>query len=473
MIQFRRTVSASAAALLAVVGLTPNSASAESVRFVSLQTGHSVIEKAPSLTRLAVGDPSIAGVVPVGTSEFVINGKKPGHTTIFAWQDGERVSYEITVSDQSIDEVARVLRTAIGVPTVEVASFGQTLVVKGSVADDAVALHVADVLKRFNGVSFGGGSTTVVNAVTVTEPMGSAQTHLTSLPGLKGVKVENDSDGNVVVSGAVHTRMDAEAALAQARGMSAPFLKSDGKVIDRLTVETTSQIDVKVYVLEVDKTAQSNIGMRLGTAQAPAIGSAPVLGNGSSFTAIENPPRNPFNLGPFTRVSFLAPTIDLMLSSGHARLLSSPDLVSIPGTAASFLVGGSIPIPVSNGLGSVSISYKDYGVQLNVTPTLLGNGSIETKINPQVSELDFGAGIQLNGFSVPGLKTSSLTTDVITRDGESVILGGLLRRVESKNIQKIPFLSSLPILGKLFTSTSYQKTDSDVIFVMTPTVITR
>jgi pilus assembly protein CpaC len=124
-------------------------------------------------------------------------------------------------------------------------------------------------------------------------------------------------------------------------------------------------------------------------------------------------------------------------------------------------------------LGTVSISYKEYGVKLDVTPTILGNGSVEAVIKPEISDLDFADGIEINGFTIPALKTSKLSTDVITQNGESVVMGGLLRRQESKNVQKFPLLGDIPILGQLFRSTSYQKTDTDVVFVMTPTIVTK
>jgi pilus assembly protein CpaC len=241
-----------------------------------------------------------------------------------------------------------------------------------------------------------------------------------------------------------------------------------------------------VYVLEVDRTAQSQLGLRLQTATigggstdvSPVPNQGWSISSATSLIGVENP--NPssffgrvFGVGNIGRITQLAPTLDLMLTEGHAHLLSAPELVTTPGSEATFLVGGSIPIPVSSGLGTVSIQYQNYGVKLDLTPTLLGNGDIETKLNPEVSEIDQANGVNLNGFTVPGFKISKLSTDVITQSGESIVLGGLLSRVTSKNIQKIPVLGDIPILGQLFRSVSYQRQDSDVIFVMTPTIVTR
>jgi pilus assembly protein CpaC len=128
---------------------------------------------------------------------------------------------------------------------------------------------------------------------------------------------------------------------------------------------------------------------------------------------------------------------------------------------------------VASGPQQIAIEYKEFGVRLEVTPSILGNGNVETVIAPEVSNLDFADGVTLNGFVVPALKTSRLSTDVITKDGESIVMGGLLSRVEQRNISKIPILGDLPILGKLFRSTSYQNSQTDVVFVMTPTILTR
>jgi len=471
-------LSAAAASVSAIVAFAHAPAASESVAVYSIQTGRSIVLKTPSLERVAVGDSRIAGIVPLGTSEVVVNGKSPGHTTIFIWMDGVRKTYEFTVTDQNLDAVAAILRGAIDQPDVEIVPFGSNIILRGSVPDAAEMSKVNDILKRFDGVSFQGNGQNgkIVNALVVKEPMGNIA-HIidATVPNASNIRVDSDADGDVIVSGDVNDRAEAESVLQKVRGLSAPYLPAAGKVIDRLEVATTSQIDVKVFVLEIDNTGQSQLGLRLQTATQTQPGVAQyTISAQPSIVGVEFPaPSNPLSFGPFQRISGLAPTLDLLLTQGHARILSSPDLVAMPGKEATFLVGGEIPIPVSNGLGTVSIVFKDYGVNLDITPSLLGNGKIETQINPEISDLDFGDGLQLNGYTVPALKTSRIKTDVITNDGESSVMGGLLRRVETKNLTKIPLLSDIPILGKLFTSTAYQNSNTDVVFVMTPTIVTK
>ena len=121
-------------------------------------------------------------------------------------------------------------------------------------------------------------------------------------------------------------------------------------------------------------------------------------------------------------------------------MLSSPNLVTMPGTQAKFLVGGEIPYIIPSGLNAVNVQFKEYGVKLDITPTILPDGGVETKITPEVSDLDFQNGIQVAGYLLPSFKTSRITTDVVTKAGESIVMAGLLRRQELKNIDKIPGL---------------------------------
>ncbi len=464
------------AGALALAALTagPAAAQTEAVQLLSVQSGHSVLLQTPGLTRVAVGDGRIAGVVPIGSSQLVINGKAPGHTTVFIWEGGGRVTYEVTVTEQEVDQIAQMLRTSIDEPRVQVVSFNRSVVVRGTVADGAHFQMLSDILSRFDKYAQS-EKYSIVNAVTVAHPLGDLQRGLAMIPGAGEIRVDPDGKGNVIVSGHAHDAVTVAAILERARGLAGPYLASDGKLIDRISTDTNSQIDIKVYVLEVDNTAAKNLGVSLQSANFNGTNNTYTVSSNPTFPVVEGP--EPFGaglkVGAFFRTITLAPTLNLLMSEGHVRVLSSPDLVTMPGMPATFLVGGQIPIPISTGLGVVSIQYENFGVQLNVTPILLGNGSVQAQIAPDISDLDFADGVNQNGFVIPALKESKLSTNVITQPGESIIMGGLVRHLETRTILKIPVLGDLPILGKLFRSTNYQNNQSDVVFVMTPVIITR
>ena len=473
----RKGFAAAAVAVLCVLSAPP--AHADNVQLLSVQTGHSVLVKADGLTRVAVGDSRIAGVIPIGTSQVVVNGKTAGHTTVFVWANGARTTYEVTVTEQQLDDLGQLLRSAINEPNVQVVNFGHALVVRGTVADGAHFQNVSDIIARFDKMklgSAGGGDFSIVNAVTINRPLSQLQKEVSSLPGASNVRVEPDGKGNVIVSGTAPDARTAQAILDKAKGLAGTYLSSDGQLINRIATDTISQVNIKVYVLEVDNTASSQLGVALnaGSTQGGAAGGQITVGP-PVFPILELPNGlgKPLTAGAFYRTTVLAPTISLLMSEGHARLLSSPDLVTMPGNQATFLVGGEIPIPFSTGIGQISVVYKEFGVKLNATPTLLGNGAVETKIAPEVSNLDFQDAVTIGGFVIPALKTSRLSTDVITQPGESIIMGGLVSRIQNKFITKVPVLGDIPILGKLFRSTLYQNNQSDVVFVLTPEVITR
>jgi pilus assembly protein CpaC len=443
-----------------------------SVSLISLQSGHSVILQTPGVQRIAVGDGRIAGVVPVGSSQIVINGKSPGHTTVFVWMPSGRATYEITVTEQEMDDLAQMLRTSIDDPNVQVVSFSHSIVVRGTVRDGAEYQSLSDILSRFDKTA-GSQRYSIVNVVQVAHPLGSLQHDVAGIPGASDIRVDPDGKGNVIVSGHVHDFATEQAILARARGIAGPYLATDGKLIDRISTDTTSQIDIKLYVLEVDNTAMKNLGVQLQSAIFQPGGTYTI--GPPSFPAVESPvgPGKALTTGAFFRTITLAPTLNLLLQQGHARLLSAPDLVTLPGNEATFLVGGEIPIPFSTGLGQVSIVYKEFGVQLKVTPTVLGNGAVQAAIAPDISDLDFQNAVSENGFVIPALRESRLSTNVIAQPGESILMGGMVRRIEQRLITKIPVLGDIPVLGKLFRSVSYQSNQTDVVFVMTPEVITR
>jgi pilus assembly protein CpaC len=474
-------------AFLAVLGLmavtaAPLTVSADASTPLRLRTGESISVATPRLTRVAVGDGKIAGVMAVGNSEIVISGRSVGRTTLLVWTGDGRRTFDVTISEQSLENVRQMMQRAINDPNVHVDTADRSIVLDGTVANGESLVHLSEVLSRFEPVA-AAGKFTVVNAVTVARPLGPLQNELAALPATAGVRVDRDVKGNLIVSGQVPDRTTAEHVLRRVRTLAGPYLAIDGKVVDRIETATISQVSIKVYVMEVDETALNQLGVNLQSANFRPDGTY-TLG-GPQFPVVESPnvgnkggfgptfPGRALTLGALFRSVTLAPTVNLILQNGHAKLLSSPDLVTMPGRTAEFLVGGQIPIPVATGPQQIAIQYKDFGVKLVVTPTILGEGNVETVIAPEVSDLDFQDGVLLNGFVVPALKTSRLSTDVVTRAGESIVMGGLLRRQENRFVDKIPGLGDLPILGKLFRSTRYQNSQTDVVFVMTPEILTR
>jgi Flp pilus assembly secretin CpaC len=277
------------------------------------------------ITRLAVGDSHIAGVVPVGTNQLLVNGKAHGHTTLFVWRGNKQTLYEVVVTEQRLDDYARVIRNAIDEPNVAVFVAKNSIVVSGTVNDVTRFQRVSDVVGRFSNLSKN-EKFDVVNAVTVSAQLGPLQEQISAVPGLGSVHVDLDGKGNVVVSGSVHDRKTAELALAKAGGVAGAFLSSDGKVIDRLAVDTTTQIGIKVYVLEVDDTGLTQLGLRLqGANPDPSNPGFFILGD-PSFTGIEGAGSSmagaALNVSPFARLTRLAPTLDLIMQSGHAKILS-------------------------------------------------------------------------------------------------------------------------------------------------------
>jgi pilus assembly protein CpaC len=146
--------------------------------------------------------------------------------------------------------------------------------------------------------------------------------------------------------------------------------------------------------------------------------------------------------------------------------------VALSGDTASVLAGGEFPIPVSTNLGQISIDWKRYGVGLAFTPTVLKDGLINLKIEPEVSQLDPNVSIPIgNGLSVPALIVRRANTTIELRDGQSFMMGGLLLNVSTNNQEQLPWIGDVPVLGTLFRSASYQKKETDLAIIVTPHLV--
>jgi pilus assembly protein CpaC len=169
-------------------------------------------------------------------------------------------------------------------------------------------------------------------------------------------------------------------------------------------------------------------------------------------------------------------TIDVLINAleqkGIARSLAEPNLVALSGDTASFLAGGEYPIPVSGSFGQVTVDYKKYGVGLAFTPTVLARGLINLKIEPEVSQIDTTHTVQVNaGVAVPALVVRRASTTIELRDGQSFMIGGLLQTDNRNQLEQLPWLGSVPVLGALFSSKSYQQNQTDLAIIVTPRLV--
>jgi pilus assembly protein CpaC len=191
-----------------------------------------------------------------------------------------------------------------------------------------------------------------------------------------------------------------------------------------------------------------------GTAGRPPV-QAPAVGGGFNvfFSGL---PRFPFSA-----------ILTALESSGLAKMLAEPTLVALSGQEAKFLVGGEFPIPLTSGLGAVTVNWKKFGIILNFTPTVISDGVLHLKLQTEVSDVDPARSVSVGGSVIPGLTSRQSETTVRLLDGQSFAIAGLLSDRVRSSIQRIPFFGDLPILGALFRSVSYQRDESELLVVVT------
>lgn len=176
------------------------------------------------------------------------------------------------------------------------------------------------------------------------------------------------------------------------------------------------------------------------------------------------------NLFLFNNAIGTATWIRALQTQGALRALAEPNLIAMDGQPASFLAGGEFPIPVVQGGGdrsTVSVVFKEYGVRLNFKPTIIDEDHIRLDLEPEVSTIDFANGVRFDGFLIPALRTRRAKTSVELRDGQSFALAGLLDNNETKSLSKVPVLGDIPVLGALFKSKSFQKSETELMFIVT------
>lgn len=283
----------------------------------------------------------------------------------------------------------------------------------------------------------------------------------------------SQANGSIILSGTVDDSK--KIALVESTVQTAGF-----KTVNMLRgpFKNATQVQLQVRVAEVNRNRMREFGTSYAYQSSPGTGGYANSGSGpSSVGKIED--GNIFGtvssaLNLFLMSSNAMSFIRVLNSQGALRGLAEPNLIAMDGQQASFLAGGEFPVPiVQNGSekSSITVMFKEYGVRLNFKPTVVGEEFIRLELEPEVSTIDYANGVKIDGFTIPALRTRRAKTGIELRDGQSFALAGLLDNSEMKSLSKIPVLGDVPILGSLFRSQSFQKQETELMFIVTVQIV--
>jgi pilus assembly protein CpaC len=283
-------------------------------------------------------------------------------------------------------------------------------------------------------------------------------------------------NGQILLTGTVRDSVTLSRVMAMAEQIAPKA------VTNALSVRGSQQVLLEVRFVEANRDSQRDLGVGwtvFGNRFAGATGipfgggsdqtlGLPLVGLASTTGTL------PFG-AMIARLLDNGNTADVIIQAleerGLARRLAEPNLVTLSGDTASFLAGGEFPFPVQANFDKVSIEFKKFGVGLAFTPTVLGEGLINLKIEPEVSELDPTNSVKVNNVEIPGLIVRRASTTLELRDGQSFAIAGLLQSTNFANQLEIPWLGQVPVLGTLFRSAAYQKKETDLVIIVTPRLV--
>ncbi|MEA1013659.1 type II and III secretion system protein family protein [Sphingosinicella sp. LY1275] len=413
-----------------------------------------------------------AGTVPVATgSAFAAPAVKPSGETLLSVGTGRLVNLSSPISDVFVANEA--------VADVQVRSATQIYVFGKAAGETSVfATNRAGKILFSSNVRVGQNIASVGEMLRLAMP--EAQVQATPMNGM------------ILLTGTVAAPTDVEEAgrLVQA------FVGDNVKVVSRLKTATPLQVMLQVKIAEVTRSVIKDIGFNMltrdqsggflfGISRGRDVGT---IQDRVSGTLIDPSTGNPLVIGTdfkktnptgATTLNFMGrlfgldilSALDLAENDGKVLTLAEPNLTALSGETASFLAGGEFPIAASNGINGTSIEFKQYGVSLAFTPTVLEGGRISMRVRPEVSELSSEGAIRLNGFQVPALSTRRAETTVELGSGQSFMIGGLMRNSTSNSVEKAPWLGDIPILGALFRSTGFRKNETELVIVVTPYLV--
>ena len=392
---------------------------------VTLLVGRSVVvDVATPITRVSLTSADVADALVTSPTQLLVHGKLPGSISMFVWNhEGTIQRYEITVQ-RDLERLRTDVKHLFPGEPIEVQGNGKFVVLSGKVS-------TKDVMEKAANLAFG-------------------------------------------------------------------FVDKKEEVLTLLQVDPNARIDqvlLRVRFAEVSRAAMTDLGLslftsptginntigRVTTQQFPAPGFSDLQWTkvdskfGSDVTSAEGK----FAFSDFLNFFLLSEKYDLGLairalqSRGLFQSLAEPNLVAQSGKEASFLAGGEFPVPIAQGSGTnmaITVQFKEFGIRLNFTPVVNGD-RVQLKVRPEVSTLDFGNAVTLNGFRIPALSTRRTETELELMDGQTFAIAGLMNNTMNSTMQKIPGIGDIPILGLLFKSKAAQKNQTELVVMITPQIL--
>ncbi len=381
------------------------------LRELRIEEGKSVsVETAYRIKRVSVGDPEILDVVVMGKRElqFVANGL--GATNVLVWDQDNNVAAVIEVSvGTALAHISSQLREVLGNEQIELKNAGDSVILHGNVSTAIAMEQAIEVTKAF----------------------------------LRNTGDEDNEEAD-------------EEDLEQ-------------RVVNLLEVGGGHQVMLEVRIAEMDRTITRNLGTNFNIFDIWN-GNEFIIRNTLGGIAASSANLGITGIGSDSLYSFF---FEVLERNGLAKLLAEPTLIARSGESANFLVGGEVPIPVVQGGDSdaVTIVYKEFGVGLEFSPTVLSSDRIHLVVKPEVSEPDFNFGTTVRGTTVPGFITRRASTTIELGDGQSFAVAGLLRDNVIESVEKYPILGDVPILGILFRSTKFEKKATELVIIVTPRIV--
>lgn len=435
--------------LVIVSGLcwaTPGWAQTESL---SLITGQQKIISAPGVTRISVANPNVADVKVIDQGQVLVTAVGSGSTDLAVWRGNKVTNYEVRVTSMDPKQIKREVEKLLeGREGVRVRVVKDNVVVEGNVLTLADLEKAEEVVQLYPQVK---------NLVKL-DP--SAHAHIA-----EAINKELAAGGMVnaranVVGATIFIEgiVDTEADLQKAEIITRAIAKNVQSV---LRVGASRMVELDVEFVEISKNSLDRIGVRWPTDLSGTINLN--YSNTKVFKGVDQA-----DAESLTGTASFSGSLGLTLqfNDGVTRTLARPRLVAASNQEAKFLAGGEVPIPIVT-QDRVYVEFKEYGIRLTITPVAEASGTIQTKVLAEISDVDDTVAV----MGIPGFITRRVDTNVTVKDGETIVLSGLLHVTESKSITKVPILGHIPIIGELFKSRQFQDNQTELAVFVTPRLV--